>query len=75
MDAASNIDFGASLLRDHINYFRGHLAAGIAAYNCGPNAVVEALANSKSPDYFTTDRNYSARVQGYADYLRRFFAD
>lgn len=73
LNPASNIDFGVSILRKNIDYFRGKLSAGIAAYDCGIDLVEESLVVGKDVDFFTTDKNYSFRILVQQDYFRRFF--
>jgi LysM repeat protein len=73
LDPASNIDFGASLLRQNIDHFRGKAAAGIAAYDCGIDAVEEALVLGKLVDHFTRDGNYSITVLTQQEFFKRFF--
>jgi hypothetical protein len=73
MTPATNIDFGVSILRKNIDYFRGKLSAGIAAYDCGIDLVEETLVVGKDVDFFTTDKNYSFRILAQQDYFRRFF--
>ena len=73
LNPATNIDFGVSILRKNIDYFRGKSAAGIAAYDCGVDLVEEALVVGKDIDFFTTDKNYSFRILAQQDYFRRFF--
>ena len=73
LNPATNIDFGVSILRKNIDYFRGKLSAGIAAYDCGIDLVEETLVVGKDVDFFTTDKNYSFRILAQQDYFRRFF--
>lgn len=73
LNPATNIDFGVSILRKNIDYFRGKMAAGIAAYDCGIDLVEEAIILGKVVDYFTRDKDYSLRVLNQQNYLRRFF--
>lgn len=73
LDPASNIVFGASLLRKNIDYFGGKLAAGVAAYDCSIDLVEEAMVLGKPVDHFTTEGNYSLRVLNQQDHFRRFF--
>jgi LysM repeat protein len=73
LNPASNIDFGVSVLRKNIDYFKGKISAGIAAYDCGIDLVEESLIVGKDVDFFTTDRNYSFRVLAQQDYFRKFF--
>lgn len=74
LDPGSNIDYGCALLRNYLNIFRGHLVAGIAAYNAGPGAVGWALNSQLEIDVVTTDKNYSADVLSRADFFRNFFS-
>lgn len=73
LEPVSNIDYGVALLRQSIDHFRGKLAAGIAAFNCGIDAVEEALVLGKPVDYFTAGGNYSISVLTQQEYFRRFF--
>src|SRR5262249_11091528 len=73
LDPDSNIDFGVSQIRKNIDYFRGKTAAGLAAFQCGIDAVEEALVLGKSADHFTRDGNYSLAVLTQQEYFRRFF--
>jgi LysM repeat protein len=66
LDPASNIMFGAGLLRQNIDFFNGNLRAGIAAFNAGPGGVQRALAETGDPDARTTGGNYSRRVLAHA---------
>lgn len=40
----------------------GTWAAAVAAYNCGPGRVRQAISEGRSVDYYTTGRDYSADV-------------
>ncbi|MCS6884862.1 MAG: transglycosylase SLT domain-containing protein [Acidobacteriota bacterium] len=73
LNPQQNIDYGASLIRKYLDYFNGHLACAIAAYDCGIDAVEEALVLGKPVDYFTREGNYSLTVLSQVEYFRRFF--
>ncbi|MEW6734496.1 MAG: transglycosylase SLT domain-containing protein [Acidobacteriota bacterium] len=74
LDPATNIDFGTSLLRKQLNYFRGHVAAALAAYDAGRGAVSWAISSQLDVDVVTTNKNYSADVLARADFFRNFFS-
>lgn len=60
----------ASLLADNFRILDDWRAA-VAAYNCGPGRVQQAIAEGKSVDVFTTGGDYSADVMATRDLLRR----
>lgn len=68
-----NIDFGASLIRKYIDYFGGRTSHALAAFDCGVDAVEEALVLGKPVDYFTREGNYSLSVLTQMEYFKRFF--
>lgn len=73
LDPELNIDFGASLLRKYTDYFGGRASHALAAFDCGLDAVEEALVLGKSVDYFTREGNYSLSVLTQMEYFKRFF--
>ena len=66
---AFSIAFGCWLLSENLAMFDGRLDAGLAAYNCGPGRVKQALKAGKSVDAYTAGRNYSADVIARAAYI------
>ena len=66
-DAQKNILYGGRVLKENLTYFMRRqvsnpLQAAIAAYNCGPGNVRQALRRGRSVDYYTAHRDYSANV-------------
>lgn len=61
-DHAAVIDYGAALLKTEIERFAGNVAAGLVAYNAGPDAVVDARAEGLALDTYTTGGDYSRDV-------------
>jgi hypothetical protein len=66
LDPASNIDYGASLLRQNLDRFNGDTQAALAAYNSGAGNVHHLLEQGRDPDARTTGHDYGA------DTLRRY---
>lgn len=75
MDPESNIDEGARILREAVDWFDTHqhllpqlsdtafrLRCAIAAYNAGPGGVLRAVRAGEDPDHFTTGGDYSRDV-------------
>lgn len=73
LDPELNIDFGASLLRKYADYFGGRISHALAAFDCGLDAVEEALVLGKPVDYFTREGNYSLNVLTQMEYFKKFF--
>jgi hypothetical protein len=46
------------------------LCATIAAYNCGPNHVLDAIRDGRDVDFYTTQRNYSRDVLDRAGFFQ-----
>jgi len=78
-EPARNIAYAGGVLRDNIKYLKQRmpnltgealLRAALAAYNCGPGNVVRALENKRSPDYYTTGRDYSRDVLSRAGWFQ-----
>lgn len=71
LDPESNIDYGCAILRADIDYFKGDVRAGVAAYNCGPGNAAAGQRESGNPDKYTTGGNYSTRVLEQAAQFKR----
>lgn len=74
----ANILYGANVLKENLRYFRNRntdhgrvLECAVAAYNCGPRNVINAIKSGRPADYFTTGRNYSADVFSRAGWFQR----
>ncbi len=74
LDAASNIDYGASLIRENLDAFDGNYIQALAAYNAGPSQVRAALRSNLNPDTVTSGRNYASSVFEHAAELHSAFA-
>jgi soluble lytic murein transglycosylase-like protein len=64
-DALTNIRFGAEILRGEMDRFAqtGHgIECAVAAYNCGPARVRQALAEKRGCDFYTHGQDYAADV-------------
>jgi hypothetical protein len=46
------------------------LSATLAAYNCGPNHVLDAIRDGRDVDFYTTQRNYSRDVLDRAGFFQ-----
>ena len=73
LDPASNIRYGAKLLRENFDRF-GRWDAALAAYNAGPTRVANAILAGRSPDSVTTGQNYSADVLSRAAHFDRLIS-
>jgi soluble lytic murein transglycosylase-like protein len=62
-DPAQNVDYGASVIAENLERYRGDVATAAAAYNAGPTAVDEALAAGRSADSVTTGGDYGSDVR------------
>jgi len=60
-DAARNMECGARVLRRYIDYFKGDLTYGIAAYHSGPRAPSRAKKRGRLPKNFS----YVSKVMQY----------
>lgn len=77
-DPIENIKFGCSVFFDCRNYVskKSNLAglnlirASLAAYNCGPSRVMQALSDNLDFDYFTAGRDYSKDALNRAGYFQ-----
>lgn len=78
-DGEQNLLYGATVLLDNLRLLRRRfpgfgegriLAAALAAYNCGPRRVVEAMERERDVDYFTTHRDYSRDVLSRAGWFQ-----
>lgn len=74
LDPASNIDYGASILKQNMSVFKGNREKAIAAYNCGPGGVIKSLAENKGIDGHTAHGNYSKDVIARAEEFRKLLA-
>lgn len=70
LDPASNIDFGASLLRKYLDKFQNDLKLALAAYSVGVETI-EYARNSNLPDMVGS--KYAFEVLSQQEYFKRFF--
>jgi peptidoglycan hydrolase-like protein with peptidoglycan-binding domain len=79
-DAAQNIAYGCSVLRDNLTYAarkwtqlnrEAALRAAVASYNCGAGNVNRAIQQGRPVDYYTHGRDYSADVLERAGWYQR----
>lgn len=78
-DPQSNIAYGASVLADCRRHMHRkypglgrleHLRWSLAAYNCGPGNVDDAVGAGRDADYFTHGRNYGKDVLNRAGWFQ-----
>ena len=77
-DAAANIMYGASVLRQNMallsrsTAFTGVslLQAALSGYNCGAGNTLKAIQRGLDVDYFTTGRNYGRDTLNRAGWFR-----
>jgi soluble lytic murein transglycosylase-like protein len=83
MDPASNIDKGAEVIRDNIDFWERHASllpvladpafrerCAIASYNCGAGMVLRAVHAGQDPDHYTAP-GPTGHPDYSADVLRR----
>ncbi|MEW6731534.1 MAG: LysM peptidoglycan-binding domain-containing protein [Acidobacteriota bacterium] len=75
LEPASNIDFGAAILRTYLDHFQQQRHAALAAFCVGVEAVEQALQAGRNPDSVTTGGNYAFDILTQQEYFKRFFED
>lgn len=74
-DHRAVIFYGADLLAEETARFNGDVAAGLVAYNAGPDAVEQARAAGVPIDTYTTGGDYSNDVLSRASAIAETFPD
>jgi len=70
LDPATNIDYGAHMLRQNLDHFHGDTQAALAAYNSGVGRVDRLIAAGQDVDSHTTGHDYGADTMRRADRFR-----
>lgn len=73
LEPASNIDFGASIVRACLDRFRDDYKAALTAYRCGYEAVERMLAAGRQAEEAMP--NYAFDVLTQQEYFKKFFED
>lgn len=75
LDPASNIDYGASLLRANLDHYHGDYLRALCAYNAGIRGVNAVLHAGKSPDTATTGGDYGSDVIYRSNLFKQLLAE
>lgn len=70
-DHLAHADYGAALLARFVRQYGGDVRKGLAAYNSGPGNVNRAIRERRSPEHYTTGRDYATDTLARAQVIAR----
>jgi soluble lytic murein transglycosylase-like protein len=70
MEPMSNIEFAASILVNHVAYYKNDYRKAIAAYKVGIRNVDLAVTKGLDPDFYTPQKNYAKDILARAEIFR-----